>query len=161
MKPAPPVLAARLLACVALLAVAGTLAACGPAGPSGPASFEIGTGSGSFAAVTEGQTVPIAQGAQGGIHVWLAGRVTGMADPVDVKAGLRDADTGESLSYLDLEWVLHTHQDGDAQAFAGLTDRFVDDDPSRYVGRTVVLWATVSSGGTTLHDERTITLAAP
>jgi len=154
-------LGTRAGALAATLTLGLALGGCGPAGPSGPASFEIGTGSGSFASIADGQTVSIQRGGQGGIHVWLAGRVTGMGDPVDVKAGLRDPDTGESVSFLDLEWVLHTQQDGNAQAFTGLADRFVEDDPTVYAGRTVVLWATVSAGGTTLHDERTITLSAP
>jgi hypothetical protein len=149
------------LALGATFAAALAMAGCGPAGPSGPASFEIGTGDGAFVPVTDGQALPITLGSQGGIHVWVAGRVTGLGDLVDVHAGLRDPDTGESVSYLSLEWMVHPQVDGDAQSFSGLAARFADDDPTHYAGRTFVLWATASGGGTTLQDERTITVTAP
>jgi hypothetical protein len=57
--------------------------------------------------------------------------------------------------------MVHPQADGDAQSFSGLTARFAEDDPSRYAGRTLVLWATASGSGTTLEDERTITVTGP
>ena len=150
----------RLFPLAALAALVLASAACGPAPIGGPPSFELGTGSSSFAPVADGDTLLIQHGTQGGIHVWVAGRVTGMGDPVDVKVALRDADTGESVGYLALEWMVHTSPDGDADAFTGLTARFAGDDASAYDRRRLVLWASVSGQGHTEEDARTITVKA-
>jgi hypothetical protein len=143
-------------------AIGALCAGCGPAAThtDGPASFEIGTGSDAFAAITDGESVTIAHGQQGGIHVWVAGHVTGLGDPIDVKYGLRDADTGESVSYLSLESMVHLQSDGDADAFTGLTARFAEDDATMYDGRRLVLWAEVTGKGETLEDERVILVKA-
>ena len=45
---------------------------------SGPPSIVLGQGSEGYAPLDEGEVVPIEAGAQGGYHVWLALRVTGL-----------------------------------------------------------------------------------
>jgi hypothetical protein len=155
MKPLPRRVLLALLATLSCV-----MLGCGPSPAGGPPSLELGTGATSFQSVTDGQALSIVHGPQGGIHLFVAGRCRGLGDPVNVKFGLRDADTGESVSYLSLEAMVHPTPLGDADAFAGLTARFIDNDASVYAGRRVVVWASATGDGHEASDERTVVVTA-
>lgn len=62
---------------------------------SGPPAIQLGQGLSGFAGLAEGEEVPIEPGAQGGHHVWLALRVTGlrqMGSHLTVRGALPDLD---------------------------------------------------------------------
>ena len=134
----------------AALVLAALLAGCGPSPHAGAPALEIDLGA----------DAPIDHGPQGGIHVALHGRCRGLGDPITVDYGLRDADTGESLSYLGLHDVLHVDSGADADwdTFDGLRARFSDDDASLYTGRRVVVWARASGDGQSADFNQTITV---
>jgi hypothetical protein len=100
-------LRASRVACAALVVVAG---ACGVAPPAPPPpdggaqttcpthdapSFELGTGEVAFEPLVDGKRLAIAQGIQGGCHLWLAVRTDGFAERLfEIAYALRDVATG-------------------------------------------------------------------
>jgi hypothetical protein len=126
------------------------LAGCGPSPHEGAPALELDLG----------QEAPIDHGPQGGIHLALKGRCRGLGDPITVDYGLRDPDTGESVSYLGLHDVLHvdTGADPSWDTFDGLRDRFREDDASLYAGKRVIVWVRASGAGQNAEFEATITV---
>jgi hypothetical protein len=60
-------------------------------------TFELGTGAERFEPLTDGQTLKMATGPQGGCHFWLAVRTNGFAERLfDIQYELFYADTGMS-----------------------------------------------------------------
>jgi hypothetical protein len=138
-----------VIARAALLLSSALLVACGPSPHSGPAALEVDLG----------PDAPIEHGPQGGIHVALHGRCRGLGDPITVDYGLRDPDTGESLSYLGLHDVLHVDSSDPAwDTFDGLRARFRDDDAALFTGRRVIVWAHASGDGQSADFEQIVTL---
>lgn len=148
------------LAAVAATMLGGSLG-CSDPGAEGPPSFEIGTGEDSFEALEDGDELAITAGAQGGYHLWLGGRFRGLEGEIVAEFGLRDAGTGESLSYFGQKQHVHPDDEDGWGEFAGLTDRFRLDDPGPYVGHEVVVWARlVDETGARLEDNVTVRVAS-
>jgi hypothetical protein len=135
-----------LVAGAALLVAVG----CGPSPHDGPAAVELDLGG----------DAAIEHGPQGGIHLALKGRCRGLGDPITMDYGLRDPDTGESLSYLGLHDVLHVDSSAlaDWDTFDGLRDRFRDDDAKLFVGRRVIVWVRASGAGQSAAFEESVTV---
>lgn len=58
-------------------------------------SFELGTGELAFEPLVDGQRLAVAQGIQGGCHLWLAVRTDGFAERLfEIAYTLRDVTTG-------------------------------------------------------------------
>jgi MYXO-CTERM domain-containing protein len=140
----------------AVLGVAGCGDAPSPEAARDPASegdggstwFEVGSGSTSFAALGPGATVELAEGDQGGYHLWLSIRCNACAPEGILSYGVDDASSGELLTFHGLQrWVrLREVEDGVRQE-VGLSAFLNDGDPSLYLGRAVRLWATLSREG--------------
>lgn len=66
--------------------------------PDNPAAFEVGTGEACFERLSEGQTVPLMSGPQGGYHVWLAVGCADCAGDVILRYKTLDPATMEPLA---------------------------------------------------------------
>ncbi len=63
------------------------------AAPPSPAPFEAGGGETCFERLTQGQTVKVLQGPQGGFHIWLAVGCTGCTSSKTIEYGVKDPAT--------------------------------------------------------------------
>jgi hypothetical protein len=79
----------------------------------GPPGLEIGEGAQGFLPIDEGATVYVFCGPQGGRHVFLRMRATGLAADFGFTARLADAATDRELAYVSVP-TAHFHQDGTA-----------------------------------------------
>jgi len=116
--------------------------------PGEPAAItmSIGTGEAAFEALTEGETIPLILGPQGGYHLWISVRCDGCSDLAILGYGARDSTSGEPLSYESLEREIAYPYDGGTTDVFGLVGHLQSNDPSSYVGRSAVLWASIRPG---------------
>jgi hypothetical protein len=139
----------------ALGLVLGACASVPAMAPSdGTPMLELGTGTYAFVPVTDGQTLPLIHGAQGGWHFWVAVRVTGSSassgsltletQPADESSPARIATIGVHFDPPDATG---------GRSFLGLQD--IMSDPSCAVGTLIRVRATVTlPDGTRVSDER-------
>lgn len=128
---------------------AAWLAACGPTEPL----VEVGSGIRRFEAVTDGQTLPVVCGPQGGQHIWTSVRVMNVGpENVDIVLSITDAETGEQVCRSELKGLLLSPED-DWFSFTGVAC-FVTD-PAKIEGRTMRLEGTAADangrGGASTH----------
>jgi hypothetical protein len=135
-----------------VLALAGCASQGAPA-PGAPA-LELGTGTWRFEPVTDGQTIPLVHGAQGGWHFWVAvrasdvdadaGSLTVEIEPADESAPATSATVGIRFDPPDAEG---------GRNYLGWPE--ILSDPACAVGRTFRVRATVTfPNGTHASDER-------
>ena len=125
---------------------------------AGAATLRLGTGDACFEQADDG--VVIFGGPQGGFHIWLAARVSGVANRVLLEHAVRDADSGETLSlgdpiqlYADLcpvpgEWLERD----------GVYGYLATTEPEAEIGREVTLWMRISDDALQIEDEVTTTI---
>ena len=155
--------ALALLACAPPVCPADGGCACG----SAAGAVEVGAGGSRFRSLAEGDPLTIVRGAQGGIHVVVGARLTGVApDGLELRYALEDADGGpvgtETRLALDRSlldplpgggWERHP----DLVVLNGAMP-----DVEGFAGRTVVLRAEAETpDGTRACDARPVVLMAP
>jgi hypothetical protein len=129
--------------------------------PPGEPAVEVGTGEAEFVEVAEGEEIALAEGAQGGYHLWVAVRATGL---IPRRASLETVTFPEdterprqfSVRTLDLARVDEPFVYGVAGLLAVLSE------PECHVGRRVVLRATiVDVEGISATDEHVVVPTHP
>jgi hypothetical protein len=128
----------------------------------GPASVALGTGWASFEPLADGQDLELVYGPQGGWHIDLSLRTTGLdADATAITYSA--VHEGVSMGFpaelpLADALVLHTDTGWDR-----LGDRVVFDAQAdtEILDRTMVVAVVVTSDGRVLEDQRTVTIVAP
>ncbi|MFO0589633.1 MAG: hypothetical protein U0441_18995 [Polyangiaceae bacterium] len=135
--------------------------------PKDMPAFDIGTGEKCFAKVTDGDTLPLMNGPQGGYHMWLAAGCKDCGTTVHLKYGARDPATGMPLAGTgDLESMiplgdgaLFMNHPGIVVYMPGLSwDPMTEPPPAK--GSQLVLWAdAIAADGTVQHHaERLVTV---
>lgn len=74
-----------------LLVLGGVVAGC-TGGPVEESSLELGTGTWRFEPLTDGDSVPLIRGAQGGWHIWLSVRSTAGEESGSLSIAVSPAD---------------------------------------------------------------------
>lgn len=139
--------AARLALSLALLAFAP---GCGPVDPiepeppapfepSGPLAFEVGTGEGSFEALSAGSQVTLNFGAQNGEHIWFGARCQGAGSPARVRYSIVDV-TGAFLS-TEKKIMLPAENDPEGWRSAAGRTAFIDGSAPLVDGMKVIFRA--------------------
>lgn len=139
---------AHVLTAQVLASVLGALASagCAASGASAPgeASLEVGTGTARFVPVTDGQEVPLVRGAQGGWHLWVSARATGLDSgtaSLVIEHGPADGSAAPEISRVGV-----TFDPADAQGRrATLGWQAILPDPSCAVGRLHRVRVTVTT----------------
>ncbi|MBX7191964.1 MAG: hypothetical protein K1X94_07900 [Sandaracinaceae bacterium] len=135
---------------LAIAALVGslTLEACAAAAPEPTeASLELGTGTARFEPLSDGDEVPMTHGAQGGWHLWISARATGLREDfgsLEIAHGPADGS-----SEMQITRVGFTFDPPDAQGRRStLGWQAILADPSCSVGRLerVVVTVTTASG---------------
>lgn len=128
------------------------------AAPASPAMFEIGTGEKCFSRLAASDEVPLLNGPQGGYHVWLAIGCEDCNDPVLLRFGARDPQTGAPFGGMeDLQEMVPLEGAAWPQA-AGLTVFMPglswdpEGVPPPAKGTHVVLWAEAYDGAELVHQ---------
>ncbi len=120
--------------------------------------LELGTGTQSFAALTNGQTVTIIAGPQGGFHVWAAARTRAPLDPMLLKLTVKVKLAGAELSSTD--YKVNLVKNGPYSEWYAMTA--LVDDPAQVRGKsTVIELIATDSAGRTATDSRTVIPAGP
>lgn len=142
---------ARLLVLGAALALA---AGCATEAPPGEASLELGTGSWRFEPVTDGDTVSLVRGAQGGWHFWLSLRAQGMSGEYNtMRLELQPADESAPAQRNELPVYLEPPDEDGVRLATGLTAILAD--PGCAVGELLRVRVTMTADdGTEIVDER-------
>ncbi|MGE0786190.1 MAG: hypothetical protein AB7S26_10910 [Sandaracinaceae bacterium] len=132
------------------------LVGCAASEPPVPASLELGTGSWRFEPLTDGDTVPLIHGAQGGYHMWTSVRVPGVdTESLQLTIELQPADESAPVQRDDLGVFLEPPDDEGVRSAVGLTAIF--NDPGCAVGALYrVKVSTTLDDGTILSDERDV-----
>ena len=106
------------------------------------ARIEIGEGPSAFRALSDGDTVELVEGPQGGVHVELATRLIGMEpDGLIFHAAGHDEETGDAL-VIPLDRVLNEARVvREEDHWLRLGDRLIVEspDPSTVIGRILVI----------------------
>jgi hypothetical protein len=120
-------------------------------GPVGPQAI-AGTGVSSYTEISDGAVVPLIAGGQGGYHLWVGARCANFGAEAIIFYGIKDAQTGEDLSYSGLQQmlVLDASQTWtDVYGLIGYLNSYVETD---YVGRSVQIWTKVQGLGEHLGE---------
>lgn len=140
------------------LACSVALAGCAGAVPvvDTDASLELGTGTARFMPVEDGDELPMIKGAQGGWHVWVSVRATGLSTGVgSVEIEHQPADESEPAQVFRVGTMFDPPDAEGRRASLGWTAIFVD--PSCSVGRLHRIRATVTTAtGERVSAERMI-----
>lgn len=144
--------------------VGGTLMSDGDAGavvaPDAGAQplLELGTGTQSFTALTDDQTLTIIAGPQGGFHLWAAARTRAPLDPMLIKLTVKVKLAGAEVS--STEYKVNLVKNGPYSEWYAMTA--LVDDPAQVRGkRTVIELIATDSAGRTATDSRTVIPAGP
>ena len=120
--------------------------------------LELGTGTQSFAALTNGQMVTIIAGPQGGFHVWAAARTRAPLDPMLLKLTVKVKLAGTELSSTD--YKVNLVKNGAYSEWYAMTA--LVDDPAQVRGKsTVIELIATDSAGRTATDSRTVIPVGP
>jgi hypothetical protein len=146
------------------LALGLLLAGCGATTPEPvPPSdqrLEVGTGRQQFTPLSDGDTLRVQRGCQGGQHVFVSLRAWGLpSDPVMVELSLTRTEDGQkvSLPYRVRYLFAQSTEEGTPDELPGLL--LVVPEPDQAVGKQVRLTATVEPDfNTRVSDSRTGTL---
>lgn len=155
---------------IALLALAG---ACSPPGsgpdggrtldPDGGATLPmltIGTGADRFIGLSDGDTVDIVRGPQGGHHIWGALRVRAPLDPRQIAIVYRVLADGSRQELSSTGYRLDLLANGAEHEWFGLLGLI--PNPSVVSGKAVYLRLEVSDArGQRAEDERRVTTRGP
>ncbi len=132
---------------------------CAPCEVDGPL-LVLGTGEAQYEETNDGDTVGLYAGHQGGHHVFGAFRLYGAVQRANTVQHWRVLEGEAELAIWDTFGNLS--DDGDHAVFFGETVQFfLGTPPESLDGRAVRLTLTLEVDGTTVHDERDITLAWP
>lgn len=145
---------ARPIAVLGLLSV--SLTACAAETEEVPLALELGGGSWRFEALAEGQDVDMILGAQGGWHVWLAVRVSGMSSP-EARLTVRTQPTDQKREphVHDSEITLVGPDSEGRLVYVGWPEVLIE--PGCLVDVPLHIRAELSgAAGETLFDERTL-----
>jgi hypothetical protein len=132
----------------------GEAPGCDP--PAGAGAFDLGTGEKCFEALTEGQTITMIEGPQGGYHLWMAVGCTDCVQPAHLRYGADDPATGMPIHYgpselyAELKCTTWPQKAGVIVALPGLSWD-PEYDPPLPKGTPVLLWVEVVEGETVLH----------
>lgn len=127
-----------------------------PACIEGTPEITVGTGSDTYAELTDGQEVQIARGLQGGNHIWGAVRASRGLDPFQIELKYSVLKNGVELSGEPSVFHLNLVGHGEFNEVAGL--RGIIPDPQAVAGQELVLRivATDSGGRTAEHQRKVI-----
>ncbi len=132
-------------------------------------SAELGTGSATFRALVEGDDLEVTQGPQGGMHVWVSARFSGImagnpASPVDGTSPLLQIDVLSEESELLARSIrlgpLRLREDGTTERVGEIVPFVsgrIDDVTWR---QAVVELSVLDSCGTLLTDSRQVRLTS-
>ena len=124
---------------------------------SHPLAILVGTGDIAFRELAENENVEIIAGPQGGHHIWISTRISGL-DPrsVQFEFGVTDEESEQLLSVDSLQLIspMSTTSEGRWYDRSGLLA--VLEQPAEDVhGRTVILWVNASDAeGVSVHGEQ-------
>lgn len=120
--------------------------------------LELGTGTQSFAPLTDGQTVTIIAGPQGGFHVWAAARTRAPLDPMLLKLTVKVKLAGAELSSTD--YKVNLVKNGAYSEWYAMTA--LVPDPATVRGKsTVIELVATDAAGRTASDSRTVIPSGP
>lgn len=120
--------------------------------------LELGTGTQSFAPLTNGQMVTIIAGPQGGFHVWAAARTRAPLDPMLIKLTVKVKRSGAELSSTD--YKVNLVKNGTYSEWYAMTA--LVPDPADVRGKsTVIELIATDAAGRTATDSRTVIPAGP
>jgi hypothetical protein len=154
----------RLLFSAALAAALACGKAPDPIEPpdSGPlARVEVGTGTGSFVALKDGDPVNIVKGPQGGHHIWGALRCSGPLNPNGLEVHFRIFKADPRAEIQDNPYRITLQQNGEFAEWYGMIG-FLPNGPSEVAGVATVLRMEVKDAeGRTAFDERRVVPQGP
>jgi hypothetical protein len=139
-----------------LLLFVPVVASCEEEDPPGELTVELGTGEVAFEPLVDGTTLPLVAGPQGGHHVWLGFRVTGMSG---TRANLTvepiPLTTGEPPPRAAPVRITMTELADGTHEYFGWPAQLAE--PGCLVGQQVVMRVTLEdTRGSVGSDERTI-----
>ncbi len=140
----------RRLTATCAAAIALALSGCAEVEPT----LELGTGDRGFEPIEDGQDLPMIEGAQGGWHLWISLRTTGL-DPSDARVAMAVAplEAGRPRQERILEVDLQPHEG--YHRLIGVP--MVMSLPECFQNRVVLVEVTVTDrGGRTESDERVV-----
>ena len=125
--------------------------------PPAEPSVEVGTGTWRFEPLEEGQGVDLIRGAQGGWHMWVALRTTGIEqDRVHLALESQPADDSRPAQHTELDIFLDPPDAEGRRSYLGWPE--IIADASCTVGALVRVNVRISDdAGLALEDERYVT----
>jgi len=143
---------------VALLGAFGGCAVDTAPTPETPAVLELGSGSWRFEPLEEGQAVSMVRGAQGGWHVWLSFRASGMeSDRATLEIESQVADASRPPQHTVVDVRLERPDVEGRRNYIGWPE--VLADPGCLIGDTLRIEATLTDeAGVQVATQRAITL---
>lgn len=116
--------------------------------------LELGTGTWQFEPVTDGETLPLTHGAQGGWHFWVAVRLTGVdVDTASLSVETQPADESTPATTETIGVHLDPRDAEGGRSYLGWRD--IMRDPACSVGTTFRVRATLMlANGMRASDER-------
>lgn len=132
---------------------------CAPCDEDGPL-LVLGTGENGYDVTNDGDVVALYAGFQGGHHVFGAFRLYGAEQLTNTVQRWRILEGEEELAIWDTFGNLEQH-DGYSEFYGETVMFFLGTPPESLDGRNVRLTLTLEVDGTTVHDERDITLQWP
>lgn len=123
--------------------------------PPSPAAFEIGTGDHCFERLTDGQTVKVIQGPQGGFHLWLSFGCSDCNPAAAIEYGVIDPTTGTWFEGTFGNQATYPFDGGGWVQWAGLQNRLPgvpwDETTKLPEGTHVIVSGSVLDGTTVVH----------
>jgi hypothetical protein len=129
-------------------------------GDAGPPELEVGTGDGAFVALSNGDSLELIHGPQGGWHVIVSARMSGVElDGAQLVIEVIAGDGAEVLARVSLA-LLERRLDREGPSYFKLNNFLIFDvaGPSEIADRDVVIRARLEAGGLVLEDERSATV---
>lgn len=156
------------LARAALIGALTSLVGCPPpsepdagfVGDAGPPSLSVGTGESTFVPLVEGDALELVHGPQGGWHVIVSARMSGLeVDGAALVIEVLAAAGEDVLARVSLS-LLARRLERDGPSYLKLDNFLIFDvsGPSEIADRQVVVRARLEAGGIVLTDERTVTV---
>ncbi len=148
-----------------LVLVAVLCAGCPPpddefTGDAGPPELSVGTGETMFEPVMNGDELELVFGPQGGWHVIVSSRMSGVdPDGATLRVEVIDAESDEVLAQISLA-LLARRLDRSGPSWFKLNDFLIFDiaGPSEVIDRDVIVRAHLTAGDIALTDERAVTI---
>ncbi|MEM1414321.1 MAG: hypothetical protein AAGH15_05455 [Myxococcota bacterium] len=127
---------------------------CGEGAGAGDLTLELGAGETAYAPLADFTELPLVAGPQGGHHVWIAMRATGLRGPsVELTVDAIPQGAGDAPRRLPVRTVFREGEDGVWERFGWPAE--IPDAPC-FIGEEVLVRVTLEAGGASADDERIV-----